>query len=104
MARVRWVWNMSGSSWVVGAVALGVSGGVQGHQRSGQAEGSRRGERLWLADRHMRGAAGARGVHGPRQYSGPPGLRERLSHGHLVEEVATGVRHLLGVHEDRMGA
>lgn len=58
-------------------------------------------EPLRLADRNMRGSAGPEGVYGPREHTGPPCLREHLADGHLIEEVAAGVRYLLLVHEDR---
>lgn len=86
---------------MLGAVTLGVSRCVHGHRRTGQVQGSRRGEGLRLAVGNMGGPAGPEGVYGPREHTGPPCLREHLSDRHLVEEVAAGVRHLVLVHEDR---
>ncbi|GGT70527.1 hypothetical protein GCM10010207_81050 [Streptomyces atratus] len=67
----------------------GVCARAQAH--TGQVQCSRRRESLRLADGDMGGAAGPEGVHGPREHTGPPCLREDLPDGHPIEVVVAGV-------------
>jgi hypothetical protein len=84
---------------MVGAVATRVPQRVDGYGRAGQIQCAGCGGRRRIGEGPVCRPARADGVHVPARL---PGARhgQHLAHRHLVQELASGVRHLLLVHEN----